>query len=102
MRRVILIIGGLIAALTVALVASGLWLIDSHKKHLNRLRTEKARETKLNKLKYGENGIKTNAGTSREEVSGEEVSGEEASEEEASGEDPSLPKDVGEEAESDK
>jgi len=67
-------------------VASGLWLMDSHKKQLNRLRTQKGRQTKLDKLKYGKNGKQEVPGTSRPEVSGEEVSGEEVSGEEVSGE----------------
>jgi len=51
MKRLFFIVGGLIAALTVIMVSAGLWIIDEHKKKLNRLKTEKGRQTRIDNLK---------------------------------------------------
>jgi len=84
LRYFIIIVGGIISALTVALVSSGLWLMDNHKKHLNRLRTEKGRQTKLDNLaKDKANNKANNNGIHEEEAGTEEAGTEEAGTEEA-------------------
>lgn len=50
MKRLFLILGGVIMLGVASLSLVGVYLIEAHQKKLNRMRTEKARETRLKNL----------------------------------------------------
>jgi len=68
-KNVFIIVGSIIGGLTLGLVMGALYLIDDHKKTLNRIKTDKGRQTRIDNL------IKNKNGKSRKSIEGNQWRG---------------------------